>query len=107
MTGDFEQDWAKAMKKTKQTNTVSQIDPATQKKQIDEELKYFKQKLREAIEENNKDKAKDILKKLIKTRSRLLKITLAKRGIDSEEELEKYYHDCFALVTSTSKLLNK
>jgi len=106
MTDNFELDWAKSIQKSKQTSNVSQIDPVIQKKQIDEELKYFKKKLRDAINEKNKIKAKEILKKLIKTRSRLLKIALTKRGADHEEELKKYYHDCYALTKTTSKLLN-
>ncbi|MBT4124024.1 MAG: hypothetical protein HOA57_03180 [Candidatus Magasanikbacteria bacterium] len=105
MTDNFELDWAKSIQKSKQSGTTSQIDPAIQKKQAEEELKYFKQKLREAIEENNKDKTKDTLKKLIKTRSRLLKITLTKRTIDPEEEIEKYYHDCHRLTKTVSRLL--
>jgi len=104
MTTNFEADWGKAMQKTKQTGKI-QTNPVIQKKQIDEELKYFKQELKKAIIEKNKAKAKEILKKLIKTRSRLLKISLSQRSADSEDELEKYYTECYRLTKAVDKLL--
>jgi len=107
MTNDFEQDWSKAIKKIRQTNTVSQTDSVIQKKQLDEELKYFKQKLLQALEAKDKIMAKQNLKKLITVRARLLKLSLLEPRSDREEKIEKYYLDCHKLTKVVSKLLSK
>ncbi|MFH1946678.1 MAG: hypothetical protein ABIJ23_00760 [Candidatus Magasanikbacteria bacterium] len=107
MTEDFEQQWAKTIKKSKQGQVVTRVNSNLQKKQIKEELDYFKQKLWQALEQKNQEATKDILKKLIKTRSRLLKLLLSQRNIDQEKELENYYHDCFSVTKIASKLLSK
>ncbi len=107
MTNDFEQDWAKTMKKIRQTNTVSQTDSVIQKKQLDEELKYFKQKLQQALKVRDEIEAKQNLKKLITVRARLLKLSLSEPRSDREEKIEAYYLDCYKLTKTVSKLLSK
>ncbi|MBU2542222.1 hypothetical protein KJ785_01515 [Patescibacteria group bacterium] len=104
---NFEADWGKAIKKLKQANAVGHVNYNVQKKQIKEELDYFKQKLWEALEQKDEEVTKNTLKKLIKTRSRLLKINLTQVGSDQQEELNNYYFDCFALSRVAGNLLKK
>ena len=54
-----------------------------------------------------KIEAKENLKKIIKIRSRLLKLVLNKTTKNHTKEIEKYYRDCYKLSLTVNILLNK
>lgn len=116
---DFERQWAVALKKgqmqnkqSKQTNVVP-LDVC--KKQVKEEMDYFKTELKKYIQVKNIEKIEEILKKLINLRAEQVEIFTKEMvedyGFANEYELKKeiikYFLDCKKLIRSTKILIKK
>lgn len=113
---DFERQWAVALKKgqlqNKQTNTVP-LD--VWKKQVQEEMDYFKTELKKYIQVKNIEKIEETLQKLFTLRAEQLAINI--KNFEEEfgftdknyinKEIKKYKKDCNILVKATKTLLNK
>ena len=113
---DFERQWAVALKKSqiknKQTKTVP-ID--VWKKQVQEEMNYFKTELKKYIQVKNENKIKEILEKLFSLRAEQMLINLRKeketkgfyKDKFAQQEMVNYVKDCQKLIQATKVLFNK
>jgi len=113
---DFEKQWAVALKKSQQkgrSQNETELSLATQKKQVEEEMNYFKQKLSEAIENKDKKQAAECLKKLYKNRAKQVQIeteeTIEKFGFLPPETAQQitynYFFDCYNLTATINLTL--
>ncbi len=113
---DFERQWAVALKKSQQQTKHNKNVPIdVWKKQVTEEMDYFKAEIKKYIRVKNESKIKEILKKLFKLRAEQIEIfnqeMLEKFGFADENKLEKeikkYYLDCKKILQATKSLLNR
>ncbi len=112
---DFERQWAVALKKgqmqNKQNQTTVPLD--VWKKQVKEEMDYFKEELKKYIRVKNVDKTKETLEKLFSLRAEQIKIFYSEEekqfGFVSEtrlkKEIKRYYVDCAILVKTTERII--
>lgn len=105
---------AAALQKAKrQTAMQSHMPIELQKKQLDEEMKYFKKKLLGALDKKDVDEAEKYIKTLITLRSKKLGISFKeekeREGLIFEEVFEKkvedYYEDCYKLINAAETIL--
>lgn len=110
---DFERQWAVALKKSQTQNKQTKIVPVdVWKKQVQEEMDYFKTELKKYIKVKNIEKIEEILEKLFALRAEQIKIFASEQqeqfGFISEtrleKEIKKYYADCATLLKTTEKL---
>lgn len=112
---DFERQWAVALKKSQVQQTTKIVPIDVWKKQVEEEMNYFKEELKKYIAVKNEGKIKGILEKLFALRAEQIKIfseeLMKKFGFINENKIEtevkKYLADCQKLVQTTQKLTNK
>lgn len=109
-----EQAWAMTLKRTKhqQSGKHQAVSLEIQKKQIQEELTYFKQILRQALVDRNEAELDRATNKLVALRAKQVAIHLQEETnqgftINSfilERAFYHYYHDCYRLVHSVRAL---
>lgn len=113
---DFERQWAVALKKSQQQTKQNKNVPVDLwKKQVKEEMDYFKTELKKYIQIKNENKIEEILKKLFGLRAEQIEIfnqeMIEKFGFVDEDKLKKeikrYYVDCKKILQATKSLLNK
>ena len=112
MSNDFEQQWAKTLKQTKQQTTKKKLPIKVQEKQIKEEMEYFKNKLKKNTKDKNKIQIKKTYQTLIKLRAKLCVIEMKKKEEESyldEETRNKliadYIKDCTRLKNGINNFL--
>lgn len=108
---DQERDWALQLKKAQQQTTgTSRIPVALQQKQVDEELTFYKAKLKIAISTHAEEKIHDMLQKLIELRAKQTALRLLNMKQQTGQinptvlyyEIRKYSRECTALVQATA-----
>ena len=111
---EFEKEWAKALKKSKQKTVKQKTVPLNiQKEQVQEEIDHFKKELLTAAKKGSRPEAETILEKIIKLRAKQLDVLLQNFekffGQPTEDvvnlQFKKYYHDCLQLTRSVEILL--
>ena len=115
MTKEKEQQWAKELKKAKQAVKEKDIPLGLHKKQNEEEMEYFRNKLAGAISKNDWKETKKYYEKIITTRATqtAIQIKEEKTGgyIIDEERVEKlikhFFEDCIKLAISIDKIFEK
>jgi len=98
--------WAAMLKKTKQQqNHKAGKSLVLEKKQIDEEIDYYKKKLKNAQESTDVPNMRSSVKKLVNLRAKLLAIRIKTRKEGGEvdpgkdkTDIEAYYKDCYSLL---------
>jgi len=112
---DIQTEWEAALAKSKQAVRPKNLPSLDiQKKQIDEELTYFKTQLREAIKERDKNKANEHLTKLFDIRAKQTTMALNEMTennyiLDQEmvdKQVDKYYRDCYQLSVVVDNMLS-
>lgn len=111
-----EQQWAFALKRSRRQVMKQQkhVPLDLQKKQVMEDMQYFKSKLIEAAKNKDENEVKKYFEKLIDLRTKQLKILFEQindfYGTVQEEnikfQLKKFYRDCTKLATATEILLD-
>mgnify|MGYP001590507151 CR=1 FL=1 len=114
---DFEKQWSLALKKGKQSvaGKKNQVPLDTQKKQLAEEMSYYKTKLRQNLKDGQITDIKKTLNTLIELRGKQLSIRLQevekKIGMIPKEYVKyyskKYTEDCGRLIANVQILLTK
>lgn len=109
-----QQDWSALLQKEKmQRQQTLRVPIATKKKQIDDQILYYKGILQRNLLANIKTGNENIVKKLIELRaSQTVYILLAKEeeqgyldATETAKEVERYAQDCLKLVTHTETSL--
>jgi len=104
-----------AMQKHKQrANRQKRVDLGVWRKQNEEAMAHFKTKLKQSIKNNDITDVKKCLHTLYKLRSEQLQILFydyknrygePTEGF-AEQQIAKYYSDCYLLTQKTQKVLN-
>lgn len=111
---DFEEQWSIALKKGKQqAGKQTQVPLTVQKKQLQEEMEYYKDKLRQNLKDKQISEIKKNLNTLVELRGKQMKIRLQeveqKFGTIPTEHLKyyskKYIEDCSALAAKVQIFL--
>ena len=112
---DLEQQWAKELKKAKQRVDEKQIPLDIQKKRNEEEMEYFRGKLLESIEKNNKEETQKYFENIIKIRAIQTVLEIKEKNLEQiliDEEfiepiIKDFFSDCIKLAISIDKLFEK
>ena len=114
---DFERQWAVTLKKSQMQNKPNQITVPLDvwKKQVKEEMDYFKEELKKYIRVKNTEKIQEILEKLFALRAEQIEIITKEmeenygfvNEYEVKKEIKKYFLDCKKLVKATEILINK
>ena len=112
MLNDFEQQMAVAMKKSRQAQTRPTMPLDKQRKQVLEELKYFKNQLKLTIQSKSPEQIQYYLKKLFELRAEQMILDLKEENdrygsLDEDfrkAKIRRYYFDCKRLVQSITLL---
>lgn len=113
---DFEHQWSIALKKGKQqADKQAQVPLDIQKKQLTEEMTYYKTKLRQNLKAGHIPDVEKTLKTLMELRGKQVGVKLQaveKKFGTLPKEYIKYYcqqyiKDCTGLVASAQALLSK
>lgn len=111
---DFEQQFAVALKKAQQeTKRQSQVPLSVQKKQLIEEIKYYKRRILEACEIKDQKKAEKNLDSLLKNLAKMTALNLQKiqegTGDVSQtklkEEISKFYTSAITTIRMVKFLM--
>ena len=111
-----QQQWEKELQKTKQKLGVVKLPIEIQKKQLKEEMEYFKTEFLKALKAKSEIQVERFLKKLITSRGRLLKLFfdeyeeyyLTSPDEDTAKKARmKYYEDCYKLTKLAEISFNK
>lgn len=98
-----------------QKNSANSIPLETQKRNLEEELKYYKIVLKKSLNEKNRRETKRALRELLKRRARLAVLNLHLHETDNffispekkETETRNYFIQCHKLITATALLALK
>ncbi len=104
-----EQQWAKELKQQKQHPTAPK---SSQDKLIETELKHFKEKLKQHLNDQDRDGVKAMLKQLFELRAEQAAIQIGEHTENTEEEkqsvarfVKAYVKDCKQLINAVDKIL--